>query len=60
MLSFLREQSPDDSLVQKPAEAGDKKAADTTRQTQEQEYLTVATQGNKFARPRYCLLFCLV
>jgi hypothetical protein len=44
MLSFLREQGPEDSLVPKPPEAAGKKPADGTKETQEQEYLTVATQ----------------
>lgn len=47
MLSFLREQGPEDSLVPKPPEAADKKPADSTKDTQEQEYLTVATQGKQ-------------
>ncbi len=47
MLSFLREQGPEDSLVPKPPEAAGKKPADSTRETQEQEYLTVATQGKQ-------------
>ena len=44
MLSFLREQGPEDSLVPKPPEAAGKKPADSANETQEQEYLTVATQ----------------
>ena len=47
MLSFLREQGPEDSLVPKPPEAAGKKPADSTKDTQEQEYLTVATQGKQ-------------
>lgn len=50
MLSFLREQSPEDSLVQEPSEAAGKKPADSTQQTQEQEYLTVATKGKRVRR----------
>jgi len=47
MLSFLREQGPEDSLVPKPRKIAGKKPADSTKETQEQEYLTVATQGKQ-------------
>ncbi len=47
MLSFLREQGPEDSLVPKPRKIAGKRAADSTKETQEQEYLTVATQGKQ-------------
>jgi len=47
MLSFLREQDPEDSLVPKPPEAAGKRPADDIQQTQEQEYLTVATKGKQ-------------
>ena len=47
MLSFLREQGPEDSLVPKPRKIAGKKPADSTKDTQEQEYLTVATQGKQ-------------
>jgi len=47
MLSFLREQDPEDSLVPKPPKIAGKKPADSTKETQEQEYLTVATQGKQ-------------
>ena len=50
MLSFLREQGTEDSLVPKPPEAAGKKAADGTQETQEQEYLTVATKGKQVRR----------
>ena len=47
MLSFLREQGPEDSLVPKPRKITGKRPADSTKETQEQEYLTVATQGKQ-------------
>ncbi len=47
MLSFLREQDPEDSLGPKPPDAAGKRAVDSTQQTQEQEYLTVATKGKQ-------------
>ena len=47
MLSFLREQEPEDSLVPKPRKIAGKRPADSTKETQEQEYLTVATQGKQ-------------
>ena len=47
MLSFLHEQGPEDSLVPKPRKIAGKRPADSTKETQEQEYLTVATQGKQ-------------
>ena len=47
MLSFLREQGSEDSLVPKPPDGAGEKPADSTRETQKQEYLTVATKGKQ-------------
>ena len=56
MLSFLREQGPEDSLVPKPPEAADKKPADSANETQEQEYLTVATQRKQVRKTTILLV----
>lgn len=44
MLSFLREQEPEDSSAQKPPAASGSVSTDSTKKAQEQEYLTVAVQ----------------
>jgi len=58
MLSFMREQEPEDSSVQKPFASDGSNAADSAEETQEQEYLTVAAH-NKNVRKSTMLLVAL-
>ena len=58
MLSFLREQSIGELLGRKPAAAPNKPAGDGAEKTQEQEYITVATQ-NKNTRKSTMMLAVL-
>ena len=58
MLSFLREQGIGELLGRKPAAAPNRSPGDGTQKTQEQEYITVATQ-NKNTRKSTVMLAVL-
>jgi len=60
MLSFLREQGSEDSSVPKPSEDEDNRPADSAQETQEQEYLTVATQGKRVRKTTILLVALFV
>lgn len=61
MLSFMREQEPEDSSVQKPFASDGSTAADSAEETQEQEYLTVAAHNKNVRRStmRLAALFAI-
>jgi hypothetical protein len=56
MLSFLREQDPEDSLGPKTPDTADKGAAESTPQAQEQEYLTVAAKAKQVRKTTILLV----